>query len=205
MQDVLYIEEVNQAATLLNPLRLDLLKRMAEPRSCPELAGFVGQTPQKVYYHVKALERAGLVNKVGERRIRGVVEGRYQAKGRSYWLSPSLVGRIGGRGRARDQFSLGFLLTLAEELQADIGHLSEVDAEEVPSLGLSAEIQLADSARRAAFLQEVQHTFEALGRKYGARGMEEASHGKGQSFRLVLACYPKPVSKRKGRSHEETH
>jgi predicted transcriptional regulator len=101
MQDVLYIEEVDQAATLLNPLRLDLLKRMAEPRSCPELAEFVGQSPQKVYYHVKALERAGLVNKVGERRIRGMVEGRYQAKGRSYWLSPNLVGRIGGRGRAR--------------------------------------------------------------------------------------------------------
>ena len=161
--------------------------------------------PRKNYYHVKALERAGLVNKVGERRIRGVVEGRYQAKGRSYWLSPHLVGRIGGRGRARDQFSLGFLLTLAEELQADIGHLSEVEAEEVPSLGLSAEIQLVDSARRAAFLQEVRHTFEALSRKYGPREMEEASHGKGQSFRLVLACYPKPVSRRKGRSNEETH
>jgi Helix-turn-helix domain len=205
MRDVIYIEAVDQAATLLNPLRLGLLKHLAEPRSCPELAGFVGETAQKVYYHVKALERVGLVKKVGERRVRGMVEGRYQAKGRSYWLSPALVGRIGSRGRARDQFSLGFLLTLAEELQADIGHLSEVDAEEVPSLGLSAEIHLADSARRTAFLQEVQHTFEALARKYGARGPEEVSHSKGQSFRLVLACYPKPVSRRKGRSNEETH
>src|SRR5713101_5908564 len=205
MQDVIYIEEIDQAATLLNPLRLDLLKRMAEPRSCPELAEFVGETPQKVYYHVKALERANLVTRVSERRVRGTVEGRYQAKGRSYWLSPGLVGRIGGRGRARDQFSLGFLLTLAEELQADIGHLSEVDAEEIPSLGLSAEIYLEDSARRAAFLQEVQHTVEALARKYGVRGSDEVPHGKGQSFRLVLACYPKPVSRRKGRSSEETH
>jgi DNA-binding transcriptional ArsR family regulator len=205
MQDVIYIEEVEQAATLLNPLRLGLLKHLAEPRSCPELAEFVGETAQKVYYHVKALERVGLVKKVGERRVRGMVEGRYQAKGRSYWLSPALVGRIGSRGRARDQFSLGFLLTLAEELQADIGHLSEVDAEEVPSLGLSAEIHLGDSARRTAFLQEVQHTFEVLARKYGARGPEEGSHGKSQSFRLVLACYPKPVSRRKGRSNEETH
>jgi hypothetical protein len=169
------------------------------------LAVFVGQTPQKIYYHVKALERAGLVKKVGERRVRGVVEGRYQAKGRSYWLSPGLVGRMGGRSRARDQFSLGFLLTVAEELQADIGHLSEVDAEEIPSLGLSAELQLGDSARRAAFLQEVQHTFAALARKYGARGSEEGAHGKGQSFRLVLACYPKPVARRKGKGDEQTH
>lgn len=205
MQDVICIEEVDQAAALLNPLRLDLLKRMAEPRSCPELAEFVGETPQKVYYHVKTLERVGLVKKVGERRVRGTVEGRYQAKGRSYWLSSGLVGRIGGRSRARDQFSLGFLLTLAEELQADIGHLSEVDAEEIPSLGLSAEVQLGDSAQRTAFLQEVQHTVEALARKYGARGSDEVPHEKGQSFRLVLACYPKPVARRKGKGDEQTH
>ncbi|MBI3304254.1 MAG: helix-turn-helix transcriptional regulator [Deltaproteobacteria bacterium] len=205
MQDVVYIEEVNQAAVLLSSLRVDLLKQMAEPRSCPELAEFVGETPQKVYYHVKALERAGLVKKVSERRVRGTVEGRYQAKGRSYWLSPGLVGRIGGRGRAQDQFSLGFLLTLAEELQADIGHLAEAETEEIPSLGLSAEIHLRDSGRRAAFLQELQHTFEVLARKYGARGPDEIAHRKGQSFRLVLACYPKSGSRRKGRSDEQAH
>ena len=205
MQNVVYIEEVEQAATLLNPLRLDLLRQMAEPRSCPELAEFVGETPQKVYYHVKALERANLVKKVSERRVRGTVEGRYQAKGRSYWLSPGLIGRIGGQERAREQVSLGFLLTLAEELQADVGHLAETDTEEVPSLGVAAEIQLADGARRAAFLQDVQHTFEALARKYGARGQDEKAPRKGQSFRLVLACYPKPVSERRGRSDEQAH
>jgi len=205
MQDVVYIEEVGQAAALLNPLRLTLLKQMADPRSCPELAEFIGETPQKIYYHIKALERANLVTKVGERRVRGTVEGRYQAKGRSYWLSPALVGRIGSRRRAQDQVSLGFLLTLAEELQADVGHLAEVEAEGVPSLGLSAEIHLEESARRAAFLQEVQQTFEALAHKYGAQGADEGARGKDQSFRLILACYPKPGPRRKRRSDEQTH
>jgi DNA-binding transcriptional ArsR family regulator len=205
MQPVVYIEEVEQAAALLSPLRLALLKQMAEPRSCPELAEFVGETPQKVYYHVKTLERANLVTRVGERRVRGTVEGRYQAKGRSYWLSPRLVGHIGGHGRARDQLSLGFLLTIAEKLQADIGHLATVDAEETPSLGLAAEIDLADGARREAFLQEVQQTFTTLARKYGAPKPDEATPAGRQSFRLILACYPKPASRRKGKNDGQVH
>lgn len=38
MRDVCYIQNLAQAATLLKPMRLELLKGMAEPRSCPELA-----------------------------------------------------------------------------------------------------------------------------------------------------------------------
>src|SRR3954464_9136842 len=86
MQDVLYIEAVEQAATLLHPQRMELLQHMEEPRTCPELAVIFNSTPQKIYYHVKALEKAGLIEKVEERRVRGVVEGYYQAKARSYWL-----------------------------------------------------------------------------------------------------------------------
>jgi DNA-binding transcriptional ArsR family regulator len=47
--------------TLLKPIRLEILKRLDEPRTCPELADYFDETPQKVYYHVKALEHAGLV------------------------------------------------------------------------------------------------------------------------------------------------
>ncbi|HEX9989513.1 MAG TPA: helix-turn-helix domain-containing protein [Chloroflexia bacterium] len=191
MQDVLYIERVEQATTLLKPHRIELLKRMDQPRTCPELAGFFGETPQKIYYHVKALENAGLVERTGERRVRGVVEGFYQAKARSYWLAPQLVGRSGGRRSAQDQMSLRVLLSLAEEIHDDIGHLAQETAREVPSLGLSAHIHLPDGNRRAEFLQEVQRAFQDLARKYGLPEGDTTPAGPGQGFRLVLACYPK--------------
>ncbi len=191
MQDVLYIERVEQATTLLKPQRIELLKRMDQPRTCPELAGFFGETPQKIYYHVKALEKAGLVEKTGERRVRGVVEGFYQAVARSYWLAPQLVGRVGGRRLAQDQMSLRVLLSLAEEIHDDIGHLAHETAREVPSLGLSAHIHLPDGNRRAEFLQEVKSAFQDLARKYGLPEGDTPRAAPGQSFRLVLACYPK--------------
>ncbi|HLW00035.1 MAG TPA: helix-turn-helix domain-containing protein [Ktedonobacterales bacterium] len=190
MQDMLYIEEVEQAAVLLKPRRLEILKRLAEPRSCLELAEALEDTPQKIYYHVKALEQAGLVEKVSERRVRGILEGFYQARARSYWLAPSLVGQIGAR-RSQEQASLSFLLGLAEQLQTEVGHLAQTPSAEVPSVGLTAQIELRDPQQRSAFMRDLQQNIQALARKYGR---QEGEPEAGQIFRLLLACYPAPAS-----------
>jgi DNA-binding transcriptional ArsR family regulator len=195
MQDDFYIDAVDQALTLLKPQRIELLKQMNEPRTCPELARYFDETPQKIYYHVKALERAGLVEKMGERRVRGTVEGYYQAKARSYWLAPRLVGELGGQRLTQDQMSLHFLLSLAAEMHDDIGRLTGRAEQEIPSLGLSAQIVLPDGNKRAAFLQEVQTIFQDLAGKYGSRGDDGTAAASEQMFRLVLACYPKDLSK----------
>jgi DNA-binding transcriptional ArsR family regulator len=192
MQDVLYIEDVEKAMTLLKPARLEILKRLNEARTCPELADYFDETPQKIYYHVKALESAGLVEKVGERRVRGTVEGHYRASARSYWLAPQLVGQIGGAKVAQDQLSLRVLLELAEEVHDDIGKLGNRSAVggDVPSLSLSAHIHLPNVNRRAEFLQELQEVFQQLARKYGLPEDEPLITDE-QGFRLVLMCYPK--------------
>jgi hypothetical protein len=192
MQDVYYIEGVDQAVELLKPIRIELMKRMDKPRTCPELGAFFHESPQKIYYHVKALEKAGLVEKVEERRVRGVVEGYYQAKARSYWLAPSLIGQVGGMRTTQDQTSLRFLLSLAEEIHEDIGHLGHRSegGEEVPSLGLSAHVYLPEGERRAEFLDDVQVMFQTLARKYGVPPDNLAEEAEGKNFRLILACYP---------------
>lgn len=193
MQEMLYIEEVEQAATLLKPRRLEILKLLGEAHSCLELAELLQDTPQKIYYHVKALEQAGLVEKVSERRVRGILEGFYQARARSYWLAPSLVGRIGGRQRAQEQASLDFLLAQAEQLQREVGHMAQAQEPDVPSLGLTAQIELRDQRQRGAFLRDLQQSIQALARKYG-RQDGDSQPDAGQTFRLLLACYPAPPS-----------
>ncbi len=194
MRDVMLIEKPEQAGALLNPLRLELLRSAGEPRTCTELAEALGETPQKIYYHVKVLERAGAIEKVEERRVRAIAEGYYRATARSYWLSPSLVGRIGGARRARDPMSLGFLLALAEELQTEVGRLAAKDQESMPSMGFSAHVVLARPAERAAFLRDVQDAVQSVAKKYGAAGAAGAARfpggGSADSFRLILACYP---------------
>lgn len=194
MQDVCYIEDLDQAMTLLKPQRLEIIHRLDAPRTCPELADYFDESAQKIYYHIKALETARLVEKVEERRVRGAVEGYYQATARSYWLAPKLVGQIGTASQSRDQMSLRVLLGLAEEVIEDIGKLggASVMGSEVPSLSLSAHIHLPDARRRAAFLTEVQAVFQQLATKYGLPEHETPVITDEQGFRLVLLCYPKP-------------
>jgi DNA-binding transcriptional ArsR family regulator len=187
MQDVLLVEVPGQAGALLHPLRLEVLKRLSEPRSCPDLARELAETTQKVYYHVKILQSAGLVDMVDERRVRGIHEGLYRARAKSYWLSPRLVHQVGGRERARDRSSLDYLLNLAEDIQSDVARLAErPEGERVPSLGLSFRIGLADEPSRTRFLSELQTLFQDLARKYGAGSSEP-----GASFQISVACYPR--------------
>lgn len=196
MQDVFYIESIEQAMALLKPMRIELLKQLGEPRTCPELADVFGESVQKVYYHVKALEEAGLVEKTDERRVRGTVEGHYQAKARSYWLAPELVGKIGGTQTSRDQSSLRVILEMTEDVQREVGHLGHRTeaGQHVPSLALSAHIHLPNAARRAEFLAEVQQIFQKLARDYGTPDGDLHVTTDEQGFRLVLVCYPKNES-----------
>src|SRR5436305_15244498 len=149
MRDVVYLDRIEQAEALLKPQRIEALRQLAEPRSCTEVAVELDQTPQWVYYHVKRLLEAGLVRQVAERRVRGIHEGIYQAAGRSYWLSPGLVGRIGLR-QARDRLSLGYLVDLMEDVQADVAALDRTRPD-LPSIAYPGTSGCArSSARRSS-------------------------------------------------------
>src|SRR4051812_16267343 len=180
MRDVIYLDRIEQAEALLKPQRIEVLRRLAEPRSCTEVAVGLDQTPQRVYYHVKRLLEARLVRQVAERRVRGIHEGIYQASARSYWLSPGLVGRIGLR-RQQDDLSLGYLLDLMEEVQADIAALDRA-APELPSVGVSGQIRVPPE-RRQEFLDDLRTTLQDLFTRYGG--------AEGDAFKLAVACYPK--------------
>jgi DNA-binding transcriptional ArsR family regulator len=184
VRDVIYLDDIEQAEALLKPARVEVLRKLAEPRSCGEVAAELDQTPQRVYYHVKRLVAAGLVRQVAERKVRGIHEGIYQAAAHSYWLSPRLVGRI-GRRRTRDQLSLGYLLDLMEEVQGEVAALDETAgsglADDLPSIGVSGEIRVAPG-RRQEFLDDLRDTLQDLFTRYGG--------AEGDAFRVALACYP---------------
>jgi DNA-binding transcriptional ArsR family regulator len=193
MKDLLYLERVEQAETLLKPQRIEVLRQLAEPRSCTEVAARLDQTQQRVYYHVKRLVEQGIVTQVAERRVRGINEGVYQATARAYWLSPRLVGRIGQR-QQRDEASLGYLLDLMEDVQSDVAALHTQAAQraagaaepragepDLPSLGVSGEIRLRPE-RRPEFMADLKAALQDLFTKYGG--------AEGDAFKLAVACYP---------------
>src|SRR3954447_9701038 len=124
MHDVTVIENPAAAEASLDPLRAHLLAELAEPGSASSLAERVELTRQKANYHLRALERHGLVELVEERRKGNVTERVLQATAASYVISPTALADVApDPARAPDQLSARWLLALAARLVREVGDL----------------------------------------------------------------------------------
>jgi DNA-binding transcriptional ArsR family regulator len=189
MLDVAVIEEPAAAEVSLDPVRARLLAELAEPRSATGLAGRVGLPRQKVNYHLRTLERHGLVELVDERRRGNCMERVLQATAASYVISPAALAAVQpDAARAPDRLSARWLLALAAQLVRDVGELI-VEAtragKRAATFAIDGEVRFASAADRAAFAEELSRTITTLAGKYHRPDSEA-----GRTYRLVVAVHP---------------
>jgi DNA-binding transcriptional ArsR family regulator len=182
------VDEPEGLQALAHPVRVQVLEALRSPTSAATVARQVGQPRQNVNYHVKELERAGLVRRVGERRRGNFIEGLYQAVASTFIVSPRAAWGDPRRIEAmKDQFTLERLVRLGERLERDAAVLLDRAAfenEEIASASVEAEVAFASEADRAAFLEEYLAAVGPLFSKYGRR--------QGDPYRVALAVYPEP-------------
>jgi len=74
---------VAELRALAHPLRLRMLELFAEaPRTTKQVADLLGEPPTRLYHHVAALERAGLLRLRETRKNRGTVEKWFETSAR---------------------------------------------------------------------------------------------------------------------------
>jgi DNA-binding transcriptional ArsR family regulator len=189
MLDVAVIEDPAVAEVSLDPMRARLLAALAEPASATTLAARVGLARQKVNYHLRELERHGLVELVEERRKGNVTERVLRATAASYVISPSALGAVQpDPANSPDRLSARWLLALAARLVRDVGALivgADKAGKPLATFGLDAVVRFASSADRAAFAEELTNTVAGLVGRYH----DEAAAG-GREHRVVLAIHP---------------
>jgi DNA-binding transcriptional ArsR family regulator len=189
MLDVAVIDDPAVAAVSLDPVRAGLLATLAEPASAASLAAGAGLTRQKANYHLRALERSGLIELVEERRKGNCTERVMRATAASYVISPAAMAAVApDTARARDQLSARWLIALAARLVRDVGVLltrAAAARQPLATFAVDAEIRFGSAADRAAFLQELSGSLEQLAVKYH----DPAATG-GRLHRLVLAVHP---------------
>lgn len=180
------VTSTEQAVALLNPLRAEILSGMTEPVSAAEIARSMGETPQKINYHLKALEKVGLVHRVGSRQIRNLVEVLYRAAAKTFVLSESLGLPAEAIQHMKDQGSLAHLITVSERIKKDALRLMQhSDKEEhVPSASLHTRVSLSDEGRRKAFVEEYVQLVRKLTEKYQTEGEAD------DAYHVLLAVYP---------------
>jgi len=189
MDDVAVIEDPQAAEVSLDPTRARLLAELSEPRSATMLAARVGLPRQKVNYHLRALERHGLVELVEERRKGNVTERVMRATAASYVISPLALAPVQpDPSRAPDQLSARWLLAVAARLVRDVGTLvtgAAAARKPVATFAIDGEVRFASAADRAAFAQELAGAVTALVGKYHDEGADG-----GRDHRVVVAVHP---------------
>lgn len=190
--DVYRLETPEQALALLNPIRADILRILAEPASASEVGRQMGEVPQKINYHLKSLEKVGLVRRFGTRQVKNLIEVLYRAVARTYVIPDSFGWSDELTRRMKDQGALRQLLNVSDRIRQDALRLMDAsDAEEVvPSAVLEAELVLPDEAARQAFLQDYAEAVKSVVAKYRLQGPPAS----GEAFRAVLAVYPHLVT-----------
>ncbi len=184
---VALVDRPDAVQALAHPLRLRILEALRGAESAAGIARVVGSTRQNVNYHVRELERAGLVRNAGERRTGNFVEQLYEPVANTLMVSPRLTWGEGQRAALQDQVSLEQLVDLGERIQRDAAGLLDRATYEglhVSSASVVAEVRFPGPAERSAFMEEFLAALGPLLRKYGAT--------EGVPYRAALAVYPEP-------------
>jgi hypothetical protein len=144
---------------------------------------------QKVNYHLRTLERHGLIQMVEERRKGNMTERILRATAASYVISPAALASVApDPGRSPDRLSAFWLLALAARLVRDVGMLligANRAGKRVATFALDGEIRFASAADRAAFAEELSHDVAALVARY-----HDGTADGGRAHRIVVAIHP---------------
>lgn len=196
------IRRPEPAAVLLDRTRQKLLTHLAEPDSAAGLARRLRLPRQRINYHLRALEDAGLVELVAERRKGNCIERVVRATARAFVISPEALGALGlTEETARDRFSTAYLIAAAGRAIRDVASLearAQREGKRIATLTVEADVRFASAASRAEFAEELAQAVARLAAKY-----HDERAPAGRRFRLLAAVHPTIA---KGGTHaEDTH
>jgi DNA-binding transcriptional ArsR family regulator len=198
MLDVTVINDPAAAEASLDPTRARLLAELAEPASATMLAARLGLARQKVNYHLRALERHGLVELVAERRKGNVTERLLRATAAAYVISPAALAAVApDPANAPDRLSARWLLALAAQLVRDVGDLitgATRAGKPLATFAVDATVRFASAADRAAFADELASAITTLVGRYH----DETAPG-GRDHHVVVALHPSITTERLNR------
>jgi predicted transcriptional regulator len=187
LEDFAIVRSAAAAKCLVHPLRRRLLAAVGQPSSAAAVARRLGMPRQIVNYHIKALEKAGLVSHVQDIRAGNCVERLVQAVAKEFVIAPSVYARMRAEEVSQDRFSARYAIASSLQTIDDLAtgfEAATVRNEEFATLSLETEVYFESAAQQTRFAEEASVGFEAIARKY--------RHPSGKrSFCMKLQVYPK--------------
>ena len=170
---------------LAHPLRLRIMELFAEsPKTTKQVAELLGEPPTRLYHHVAALERAGLLVLKETRPNRGTVEKWYGSVAQQIEDSPRRRGSDAARRRARRAVAATALEQAKQEIMGIPAGAKE------PAL-LTRVIVAAPPSEIPAIRRRLMRTVQDLRREFESKNAGgEAVPEKYERWALTLAFAP---------------
>jgi DNA-binding transcriptional ArsR family regulator len=207
---IVLMERADQLRAALTPLRRQLLERLREPASATQLATELGLARQRVNYHLRALEQAGLLTVVELRQRRGCVERFVRATADSYLLDPSLLSGIvtpaaavdvhaaesfAAESFAAESFAAESLVDTAARTVRNVTRMkaaADAAGTHLLTFTVEAEIRFGAPSDVHSFSDALVAAFAAVAERFDTPA--------GKPYRIVFGGHPAPA--REGDNHD---
>ena len=196
------IRQPEHAQVLLHPERRRLVEALAAgPDSASGLARRLGESRQRLNYHLRLLEEAGQIELAEERWKGSKPERVMRLVARQYVLDPAALGKLAADPKhLGDRFSATYLVALASRALCELAELLErakVKRARVATASLNASVRLRSPAAFNRFQSDLTRAVAQVIAKY------HEEQGEGRWFRVIAAAYPGPSPTRQ--SEESDH
>lgn len=190
------LTDLDQLKVLADPLRVRILEILCRREATTkQVADDLGETPTKLYHHVEALERVGLIRLTRTRPKRGTLEKYFRAVALSFRADSGLFG--GAETAPPDAPLPDVVRHILEQTGDELQRLVAGEgAAELPEVGVLGFCEIHASQERIDMLRE---RLESLLGDLGAPGdggaaaptdEADATGEDERRYRLTLAFYP---------------
>lgn len=120
MKEASMLSTLEQIKVMAHPLRMKLLEAFShKPITTKQVAALLAERPTKLYHHVDALERVGLIRLVRTCKKRGTIEKYYQTVARTFAVDRRLF-TLKGQARAAQSGMLDVITGIFEDTVSEI-------------------------------------------------------------------------------------
>ena len=186
------VRDPNSALALLDPERRRLAEALAQsPDSASGLARRLGETRQRLNYHLRVLEDAGIVELAEERQRGNRSERVLRLVAQRFVLDPATIGplAVSDPDEIGDRFSASYLVALATRVireLADLLYRARKNRARLATASVNTSVRLATPAQFDAFVGDLTRAVADVVARY------HEEQGDGRWFRVVAGAYPGP-------------
>ena len=186
-KDLHRLTSLKEMKVLADPRRIRILELLGEERTTKQVAEILGEPPTRLYHHVAALERVGLIRLARTKPSRGAVEKYYIAVAKTFSADPRMfTSRHASQAReVTRNVATQVLESTADDMRAllEEGEGPEVVQHE----GIVSYLEVRASPR------EIKALRVKLTKLIGGLATDKGpSRGAGRPYRLTIAFFPMP-------------